>query len=75
MPFVVELLLPVDYAAPYGRRSYGFALPAFSSHEKRSFSRINPYRIRATVTKLSLDAAMADQLASGWMPFALSGRF
>ena len=45
MPGVVVLLLPVDYAAPYGRRSYGFALPAFSSHERRSFSRIKsiPY--------------------------------
>ena len=75
MPGVVVLLLRVDYAAPYGRRPYGFALPAFSFHETKSFSLINAYCIRATVTKLSLDAAMADQLASRWMPFALSGRF
>jgi hypothetical protein len=74
MPGVI-VLLPVDYAVPYGRRSHGFAFPAFSSHEKKSFSRTNPHFIRATVTKLSLDAAMADQPASGWMSFALSGRF
>ena len=30
MPVVVVLLLPVDCAAPYGRRPYGFALPAVS---------------------------------------------
>ena len=74
MPGVVVLLLRVDYAAPYGRRPYGFALPAVSFHEKKSFSLINPYCIRAAVTKLSLDAAMVDQLASGWMPCALSER-
>ena len=67
MPGVVVLLLPVDYAAPYGRRPYGFALPAFSFHEKKSFSLINPYCIRATLTKLSLDAVMADQLTSDWV--------
>src|SRR5438094_330422 len=30
MPGVVVMLLPVDYAAPYGRRPYGFALLAVS---------------------------------------------
>src|SRR5205809_2835102 len=30
MPGVVVLLLPVDYAAPYGRRPCGFVLPAVS---------------------------------------------